>query len=99
MKSTVKTNYTERAKVLKALAHPVRLCMVDALSRRDYCVRELAAMVGLDMSTVSKHLSVLKNAGILVDDKRGLQVFYALKCACITRLFDCAEEVLKTTRK
>ena len=52
-------------------------------------------MVGADMSTISKHLSVLKNAGILIDEKRGLQVWYRLKCPCILQFFDCVEGVLK----
>ena len=43
---------------------------------------ELTGMVGADISTVSKHLSVLKNAGIVQDEKRGLQVYYSLRAVC-----------------
>jgi ArsR family transcriptional regulator len=82
--------------VVKALAHPSRLFIVDALSRRERCVNELAAAVGADMSTVSKHLSVLKSAGVVTLQKRGLQVYYRLRCRCITRFFACVEEVLTT---
>jgi len=43
------------------------------------------------MSTVSRHLSVLKNAGIVQDEKRGNQVFYRLRVRCILGFFDCFE--------
>jgi ArsR family transcriptional regulator len=88
------TSYEARARILKALAHPSRLFMVDVLSRGERCVRELTKMVGADMSTVSKHLSVLKAAGILADEKRGMQVYYSLRIPCVMRFFDCVSEVL-----
>jgi DNA-binding transcriptional ArsR family regulator len=83
-----------RAKVIKALAHPSRLFIVDELSRGERCVCELTEMIGADVSTVSKHLSVLKGAGIVRDDKRGAQVFYRLRVPCILDFFGCVEAVL-----
>ena len=53
-------------------------------------------MVGADVSTVSKHLSLLKNAGIVEDDKRGTQVFYSLKVPCVLNFFTCVESVLES---
>jgi ArsR family transcriptional regulator len=53
-------------------------------------------MVGDDVSTISKHLSVLKNAGIVTDKKRGAQVFYTLRVPCILNFFSCVNSVLKT---
>jgi len=88
--------YKARAGIMKALAHPTRLFIVDELSRGERCVCELREMIGADMSTVSKHLSVLKNAGIVSDDKRGLQVFYTLQTPCILNSLDCVEQVLKS---
>ena len=58
-----------RAAVLKALAHPIRLFIVEELNRESRCVRELTDMVGLDISTVSRHLAVLKNAGLVDIEK------------------------------
>ena len=84
-----------RAAIVKAMAHPTRLFIVDELSRRERCVCELRDMVGSDMSTVSKHLSILKNAGIVVDEKRGSQVFYSLRVPCILNFFSCVESVLQ----
>lgn len=86
--------FEARAKVMKALAHPSRLFMVDELSKGERCVCELKELVGSDMSTVSKHLSVLKSAGIIADEKRGMQVFYRLKTPCVLRFFDCVGEVI-----
>ena len=85
-----------RAKVFKALAHPSRLFILEQLTDGERCVCELTDMIGADMSTVSKHLSVLKSAGVIQDDKRGLQVYYSLKMPCILRFFDCVGEVLQT---
>ncbi len=85
-----------RARIMKALAHPTRLFIVDELSRGERCVRELTKMIGADVSTVSKHLSVLRSAGIVADERRGTQIFYSLKCPCVTRFISCTETVLKS---
>ena len=87
--------FQARAEIVKALAHPTRLFIVDELSKGERCVCELRDEIGADISTVSKHLSVLKNAGVVEDDKRGLQVFYRLRCPCILSFFNCIENVLQ----
>ena len=84
-----------RAGVLKALAHPARLFIVEELRKGERCVCELTAMIGSDISTVSRHLSVLKNAGIIGDDKRGNQVFYSLKVPCILDFMRCVENAIE----
>ena len=88
--------YKQKAMIIKAMAHPSRLLMIDALAEGEKCVCELQRLVGADMSTVSKHLSVMKNAGIVTDRKEGLQVFYRLRVPCILRFFDCVEAVLRS---
>lgn len=97
MDTKTQARFEARARILKALAHPSRLFMVDVLSHGERCVRELTEMVGADTSTVSKHLSVLKSAGIVADEKRGMQVFYSLKVPCVLRFFDCVSEVMART--
>ena len=87
--------FEARAGIVKALAHPTRLFIVNELSKGERCVCELREEIGADLSTVSKHLSVLKGAGIVEDDKRGLQVFYRLRCPCILTFFSCVENVLQ----
>ena len=88
--------YETKANIIKALAHPTRLFIVDELSRGERCVCELTEMVGADTSTVSKHLSVLRNAGIVLDDKRGVQIFYKLRVPCILDFFGCVETVIRS---
>ncbi len=88
-----------RSRIIKAMAHPTRLFIVDALSRGERCVCELTEMVGADMSTVSKHLAVLRGAGIVADDKRGSQVYYTLRCPCILQFFACVESVITSTAR
>lgn len=90
-----KSDMEARAKVMKALAHPTRLFIVDELSRGERFVFELTEMIGADISTVSKHLAVLKTAGIVIDDKRGSQVFYRLRVPCILNFFGCVEAVIE----
>ncbi|MBI5546235.1 MAG: winged helix-turn-helix transcriptional regulator [Deltaproteobacteria bacterium] len=89
------SSFERRARVIKAMAHPSRLQMIDALSEGERCVCELQRLVGADMSTVSKHLSLMKRAGLVADRKQGLQVFYRLKVPCILRFFDCVDAVLR----
>ena len=92
-------HYDARAKIIKAMAHPVRLFIVDELFRNEKYVHELTQMIGLDMSTVSKHLSVLKNAGIVQDEKRGSQVYYKLRMPCVMNFLGCIDSVLKDLAK
>jgi len=99
MDRKIKAKYEARAFVIKAMAHPARLLMVDKLSRKKRSVRELTDLVGSDMSTVSKHLSILKNAGIVSDERAGAKVFYRLKMPCILSFFGCVETVLKENAK
>ena len=99
MDATRKAIYEARARIIKALAHPARLLVVDELRSGPRCVCEIREVVGSDMSTVSKHLLVLKNAGIVEDEKRGVQVYYRLRCPCVVDFFECAEKVLMTNVK
>lgn len=79
----------KEAAVFKALGHPSRLQMVLALSKGERCVCDLVELTGLGWSTVSRHLSVLKDVGVVDDDKRGLQVFYRLTLPCVARFIAC----------
>ena len=99
MDGKTKQKYQTRARIIKAMGHSTRLFIVDELSKGERCVCELRDMIGADISTVSKHLSVLKQAGIVEDDKRGLQVWYKLRVPCILNFFGCVEEVLRANLK
>ena len=89
-------NYiAEQAKIFKALGHPSRLLMVDALRDGEKCVCDLQALVGDDMSTVSKHLSVLREAGVVSSEKRGTNMYYQLALCCLDTFLSCTGEVVE----
>lgn len=91
--------YEARAAIIKAMAHPTRLLIIEKLSVREHCVCEFQEMVGADMSTISKHLAILKIAGIVSVDKRGQMVFYRLTCPCILKFLSCVESMMKDRAK
>jgi ArsR family transcriptional regulator len=87
--------YQIRASIVKAMAHPTRLLIIDELAKQEHCVCELTEMIGADTSTVSKHLSILKNAGIIRDEKRSQMVFYSLTMPCAIKFLGCIETAVK----
>jgi len=99
MDAKTRALFEAQAAVIKAMAHPTRLFIVDRLSQSEKCVNELTGMIGADASTVSKHLSILKNAGIVRDEKRGTQVFYTLEMPCVLSFFSCVQSVIKSKAK
>jgi len=99
MDSKFKAVLEAKAKVLKALSHPTRLFIIEELSHGERCVYELTRMVGDDTSTVSKHLSVLKNKGIVRNERRGSQNFYQLKVPCILKFEECIDQILKVNAR
>jgi DNA-binding transcriptional ArsR family regulator len=95
MEKTELARFEAQAQIMKALSHPTRLFIVHELAKAEKCVCELTAMVGADTSTISKHLSIMKNAGIVDFDKRGTSIYYSLKMKCVLNFFTCINEVLK----
>jgi len=83
-----------RARVFKALAHPSRMHIVSMLAEGPKNVGELTAAVGFDISTVSKHLSVLRSAGVVLDQIRGRSVYYSLYCNCIPEFIHCVDDIV-----
>ena len=79
------------ADFFKALAHPTRLFIVEQLANGEKCVCELTALIDADISTVSRHLRVLKNVGIVSNCKRANQVFYTLRTPCILNFLKCIQ--------
>ena len=99
MNTQTAARFDMRARIIKALAHPTRLFLVDQLSRGEQCVCDLTERVGADTSTVSKHLSILKAADILQDDKRGTQVFYQLKMPCVLTFLECVDTICQSAAR
>lgn len=83
-----------RADILKAMANPVRVLIVNGLTGGDRCVRELNRLARINQSNVSRHLMILKKAGIISDRRDGMRVLYHLETPCILKAFDCAVEVV-----
>mgnify|MGYP000926147318 FL=1 len=84
-----------QARIFKALGHPSRLLMVDALREGEKCVCELQALVGDDMSTISKHLAVLREAGVVSAEKRGTSIYYRLTLCCLDTFLQCTGELVE----
>ena len=81
------------------MGHPSRLMMLEALADGERCVCDLRDLVGSDISTVSKHLSLMKAAGLVLDRKDGLKVHYRLRVPCILDFMGCVEAVLQSGEK
>lgn len=86
--------YEARSHIIKAMAHPTRLFILDILKEKTLCVCEINEQINADISTISKHLLVLKNAGLVSSTKKGLQVFYTLETPCLIESFKCVENII-----
>lgn len=79
------------AGIFKALGHPERVRILRELVKGERCVCDLVDGSGVGWSTVSRHLSVMKAAGVLSDEKRGQQVIYRLELPCTGRFLACLD--------
>jgi len=84
-----------QARVMKALANESRLAIVERLSRGECSAGDLTRLVGLDQTTVSKHLAVLRAHGIIEDRREGSSVIYRLLTPCVVNFLSCATQVMK----
>lgn len=82
------TDYTDLSNSIKLLAHPERLRILDALRRDAECVCHLEALLGKPQPYVSQQLRILRDAGVLSDEKQGQNVFYRLTDAQLTAWLD-----------
>jgi DNA-binding transcriptional ArsR family regulator len=91
--------FEKQSEIAKAIAHPLRIAIVDFLKDGEQCVCDIAEFVGSERSNVSRHLAVMVKAGVLEYRKEGLKVIYSLKCPCILDFFSCIIAVLKQQAK
>jgi ArsR family transcriptional regulator len=91
--------FQKQAEIAKAIAHPLRIAIIEFLKNGEQCVCDIAEYVGSERSNVSRHLAVMVNAGILDYRKQGLKVIYKLKTPCIVDFFSCVTNVLKQQAK
>ncbi len=96
MKETQLERSEAVSSIFKALGHPSRVFIVETLSESPHCVCELSEKIGVSAPTVSRHLSILKEAGIITDRKEGTTVYYSLACKCLGQMVSGAENILKS---
>jgi len=82
-----------KARFFKALAHPVRIRLIELLVQRDRTVQELHGALGLDQSSVSQHLAVLRANHVVVARKEGVAVRYALRDPLVGDLLAVARRI------
>ena len=89
--------YNEIAEVLKALAHPVRLCIVRGLLEKGGCnVCHMQECLGMPQSTTSQHLQKLRSAGIISGQRKGLEITYQV---CDKRVIELIEVIFPEQKK
>ena len=87
--------FEKQAAIAKAIAHPVRVAVLEFVKNGEQCVCDIAEAVGSERSNLSKHLSIMVNAGVLASRKDGLKVMYSIKTPCVLKFLDCVKECLK----
>ena len=87
--------FEKQAQIARAIAHPVRIAILNFLKDGEQCVCDIAEHVGSERSNVSRHLSVMVAGGVLKSRKKGLKVIYELRTPCILEFFSCVSRVLK----
>ena len=80
------------AEKFKSLGHPIRLWIAQQLLDSEHCVGQFVEQTGMDYSTISQHLNVLKRCGVVADEKRGKEVYYSLRCGCVRKFLECVSE-------
>jgi len=95
MNADTKRFYELKAEIIQAAGHPIRLAIIELLSRGEQCVCDIVEHVGAQRSNVSRHLSVMLNAGVLECRKDGLKVIYKLRTPCIVNFLACVDQALR----
>jgi ArsR family transcriptional regulator len=91
--------FERQAEIAKAVAHPLRVAVIDFLKGGEKCVCDIAEHVGSERSNVSRHLAVMVHAGVLTCRKEGLKVFYDLRTPCVAEFLSCVTRVVKQQAK
>lgn len=93
------SSYLARARLMKALSHPARLRIVDQLASGERCLCELQPLFEQDKSTLSRHISALRQVGIVSERREGARIYLRLATPCILQIFDCLNGVLQAEAK
>lgn len=88
--------YKLKTNIIKALANPIRLMIIDCLREGEKCVSEIIEELQEEQSNISKSLGILKSNGLIKDRKQGLNVYYSLNLCCIDEFFCCLDNIIST---
>lgn len=99
MKNDKHLLFEKQAEIAKAVAHPLRIAVIDFLKDGEKCVCDIAEHIGSERSNVSRHLGIMVGAGVLSCRKEGLKVYYSLRTPCVVDFLGCATRVLKHQAK
>jgi DNA-binding transcriptional ArsR family regulator len=91
--------FEKQAEIAKAVAHPLRIAVIDFLKNGEQCVCDIARQVGSERSNASRHLAVMVKAGVLGSRKEGLKVFYTLRTPCLAEFLTCVTQVIRDQAK
>ena len=91
-KKTASPDYEDSARILKALAHPTRLHLLDLIRDQHPCVKFMEETLGLAQPNISQHLSLLRNIGIVKAERDGNLVCYRIKNEVVLKLLDALTE-------
>lgn len=94
MNREIENEYQEKAEIFKALSHPTRLFIIHAVKDEALSVKELTEKVGIDISTMSKHLDILKKNKIVKGEKVKNFIYYKLAIPCVLDFMSCAVKVI-----
>jgi DNA-binding transcriptional ArsR family regulator len=83
-----------KAEVFKAMGHPLRLGVIEFLRDGEKCVCDIVDHLGTGISNISKHLSIMKKAGIVTDRRDGLKMMYSLTMPCALDFMKCVESTV-----
>ena len=82
-----------KAEFFKALAHPLRIAVLDALRNGESGVNELCATLNVEQSSLSQQLAVLRSRNIVIGRKEGLNVYYSVRDTTVFKLLDVAKQI------
>ena len=94
MNKDIEKEFIAEAELFKALAHPTRLFIIHAVEDKSMSVKELTELVGIDISTMSKHLDILKRHKIIEGQRDKNFIYYRLIIPCVLDFMSCATKVI-----
>ena len=77
------------AETLKAVAHPLRLRIIELLKKREMCVGDIVRALGEKQAIVSQQLNLMKDKGVLMSRRDGANVYYSIQNKNVTRVLSC----------